>query len=50
MTDTYLNPTTDWEVPCPHCGYHQGECDGPPNRCCEACTHWTPHPTDEEED
>lgn len=38
--DTYLDPTADYENTC-HCGLHQGECDGPPNRCCERCIHWT---------
>ena len=37
------------EHPCRACGRHQGECDGPPIRCCEACEHWIPlpHPTDD---
>lgn len=48
MTDTYLDPTADYENTC-HCGLHQGECDGPPARCCEACEHWTPEPLIEEE-
>lgn len=41
-TDPYLDPELhDPEVPCRSCGRHQGECDGPPQRCCEACEHWT---------
>lgn len=44
MIDTYLDPTADYENTC-HCGLHQGECDGPPLRCCEACEHWTALPT-----
>lgn len=43
--DPYLDPELyDGEQPCRHCGRHQGECDGPPARCCEACDHWTPLP------
>lgn len=46
----YLDPEDyDGEVPCRSCGRHQGECDGPPARCCEACDHWTPQPLLEEE-
>lgn len=45
-TDPYLDPELhDPEVPCRSCGRHQGECDGPPAPCCEACEHWTPLPT-----
>lgn len=45
-TDPYLDPELhDPERPCTACGMHQGECDGPPARCCEACEHWTPLPT-----
>lgn len=47
--DRFLDPELyDPEVTCA-CGRHQGECDGPPARCCEACDHWQPLPlaTDE---
>ena len=45
MADRYLDPETyDPERPCRACGRHQGECDGPPQRCCEACDHWTAEP------
>lgn len=47
--DPYLDPTADHEVACRHCGRHQGECDGPPLRCCEACEHWTPLPLDSDD-
>lgn len=44
--DRYLDPEDyDPERPCTACGRHQGECDGPPLRCCEACEHWTALPT-----
>lgn len=44
-----LTPYDDpHEHQCPGCGFHQGECDGPPARCCEACDHWTPIPLLEE--
>ena len=49
MADRYFDPETyDPERPCRACGRHQGECDGPPARCCEACDHWTALPLGEE--
>ena len=48
-TDAYLDPELhNPERPCRACGRHQGECDGPPLRCCEACDHWTALPLLEE--
>lgn len=49
MADRYFDPETyDPEIPCRSCGRHQGECDGPPTRCCETCDHWAPLPLLEE--
>lgn len=48
--DRTLDPENyDGEITC-KCGRHQGECDGPPARCCEACIHWEPEPLIEEEE
>lgn len=47
--DPYLDPENhNPEHQCRYCGRHQGECDGPPDRCCEACEHWTPEPLAQE--
>lgn len=49
MADRYFDPDTfDPEITCV-CGRHQGECDGPPARCCEACDHWEPCPCGSDE-
>lgn len=48
--DFFLDPERGWEVACRSCGMHQGECDGPPARCCEACEHWDPAPLSSDAD